>query len=153
MRSGWTQLNISNPTYLLTALWRRALAGFSTSFIIEKKIARMPTKPFIFPWLYNLSSMPFLAYRAHSGSLKLSVVIIYTHALHLSVQYSYLDKYRLDSRKMADKDKFLATFRIDQAEWKDFMAQAKADFSQWSNGRDEIDITIRSVYYDPDCPY
>ena len=42
---------------------------------------------------------------------------------------------------MADKDKFLATFRIDQAEWKDFMAQAKAggssasavlvDFIQW----------------------
>ncbi len=28
---------------------------------------------------------------------------------------------------MADKDKFLATFRIDQAEWKDFMAQAKAE--------------------------
>ena len=27
---------------------------------------------------------------------------------------------------MADKDKFLATFRIDQEEWKDFMAQAKA---------------------------
>ena len=27
---------------------------------------------------------------------------------------------------MADKDKFLATFRIDQDEWKDFMAQAKA---------------------------
>ena len=42
---------------------------------------------------------------------------------------------------MTDKDKFLATFRIDQAEWKDFMAQAKAegksasavlvDFIQW----------------------
>ena len=28
---------------------------------------------------------------------------------------------------MADKDKFLATFRIDQEEWKDFMAQAKAE--------------------------
>ena len=28
---------------------------------------------------------------------------------------------------MADKDKFLATFRIDQDEWKDFMAQAKAE--------------------------
>ena len=42
---------------------------------------------------------------------------------------------------MADKDKFLATFRINQDEWKDFMAQAKAggssasavlvDFIQW----------------------
>ena len=28
---------------------------------------------------------------------------------------------------MADKDKFLATFRINQEEWKDFMAQAKAE--------------------------
>ncbi|MBR8840189.1 MAG: hypothetical protein DSM106950_40915 [Stigonema ocellatum SAG 48.90 = DSM 106950] len=28
---------------------------------------------------------------------------------------------------MVDKDKFLATFRIDQDEWKDFMAQAKAE--------------------------
>ena len=27
------------------------------------------------------------------------------------------------------------------------------DFSQWSERRDEIDITIRAVYYDPDCPY
>ena len=42
---------------------------------------------------------------------------------------------------MADLDKFLATFRINQDEWKDFMAQAKAegksasavlvDFIQW----------------------
>ena len=33
---------------------------------------------------------------------------------------------------MADKDKFLATFRIDQEEWKDFMAQAKAGGSSAS---------------------
>ena len=33
---------------------------------------------------------------------------------------------------MADKDKFLATFRINQEEWKDFMAQAKAGGSSAS---------------------
>ena len=55
---------------------------------------------------------------------------------------------------MADKDKFLATFRIDQAEWKDFMAQAKAegksasavlvDFISWYRTGNRIAADIKS---------
>ena len=55
---------------------------------------------------------------------------------------------------MADKDKFLATFRIDQAEWKDFMAQAKAegksasavlvDFIQWYRAGNRITADTKS---------
>ena len=49
---------------------------------------------------------------------------------------------------MADLDKFLATFRINLAEWKDFMAMAKAegksasavlvDFIQWYRAGNRI---------------
>ena len=55
---------------------------------------------------------------------------------------------------MADKDKFLATFRIDQEEWKDFMAQAKAegksasavlvDFIQWYRTGNRITVDTKS---------
>jgi len=55
---------------------------------------------------------------------------------------------------MADKDKFLATFRIDQAEWKDFMAQAKTegssasavlvDFIQWYRAGNRIAADTKS---------
>ena len=55
---------------------------------------------------------------------------------------------------MADKDKFLATFRIDQEEWKDFMAQAKAegksasavlvDFIQWYRTGNRISADTKS---------
>ena len=55
---------------------------------------------------------------------------------------------------MADKDKFLATFRIDQDEWKDFMAQAKAegksasavlvDFIQWYRTGNRIAADTKS---------
>ena len=55
---------------------------------------------------------------------------------------------------MADKDKFLATFRIDQEEWKDFMAQAKAegksasavlvDFIQWYRTGNRIAADTKS---------
>jgi len=55
---------------------------------------------------------------------------------------------------MADKDKFLATFRIDQDEWKDFMAQAKAggfsasavlvDFIQWYRTGNRIATDTKS---------
>ena len=55
---------------------------------------------------------------------------------------------------MADKDKFLATFRINQDEWKDFMAQAKAggksasavlvDFIQWYRTGNRISADTKS---------
>ena len=55
---------------------------------------------------------------------------------------------------MADKDKFLATFRIDQEEWKDFMVQAKAegksasavlvDFIQWYRTGNRISADTKS---------
>ena len=55
---------------------------------------------------------------------------------------------------MADNDKFLATFRIDQEEWKDFMAQAKAegksasavlvDFIQWYRTGNRIAADTKS---------
>ena len=55
---------------------------------------------------------------------------------------------------MADKDKFLATFRINQDEWKDFMAQAKAggssasavlvDFIQWYRTGNRIAADTKS---------
>ncbi|MUG97994.1 hypothetical protein F7734_39070 [Scytonema sp. UIC 10036] len=60
---------------------------------------------------------------------------------------------------MADKDKFLATFRINQDEWKDFMAQAKAegssasavlvDFIRWYRSGNRIAAdTKRSTHLD-----
>ncbi|MBD2770975.1 hypothetical protein [Iningainema tapete] len=55
---------------------------------------------------------------------------------------------------MADKDKFLATFRINQDEWKDFMAQAKTegssasavlvDFIQWYRTGNRIAADTKS---------
>ncbi len=55
---------------------------------------------------------------------------------------------------MADKDKFLATFRIDLEEWKDFMAQAKAegssasavlvDFIRWYRAGNRVSADTKS---------